>query len=90
MIQNGSNREGRRVRAGDKPMPQVDEIPVGEAAKVLEAPDRSLIPFWSVRCFLIRLALETVNADGITGIMGDVLIAAQRVGRYRIRESKRK
>ena len=39
MAKDGTNRGGRRVRAGDKPKPLADKIPLGKAAKVLEVPD---------------------------------------------------
>ena len=39
MAKDGTNRGGRRVRAGDKPQPLAEKITSGKAAKVLEAPD---------------------------------------------------
>ncbi len=39
MAKDGTNRGGRRVRAGDKPQPLADKITAGKAAKVLEAPE---------------------------------------------------
>lgn len=39
MAKDGTNRGGRRVRAGEKPMPLADKISAGKAAKMLEAPD---------------------------------------------------
>lgn len=39
MAKDGTNRGGRRVRAGDKPTPLADKLTAGKAAKVLEAPD---------------------------------------------------
>ena len=39
MAKDGTNRGGRRVRAGDKPHPLVDKIAAGKAAKILEVPD---------------------------------------------------
>ena len=36
MAKDGTNRGGRRVRAGDKPQPLADKIMAGKAAKVLE------------------------------------------------------
>ena len=39
MAKDGTNRGGRRVRAGDKPQALVDKIAKGKAAKVLEIPD---------------------------------------------------
>ena len=39
MAKDGTNRGGRRVRAGDKPQALNDKITRGKAAKVLEVPD---------------------------------------------------
>lgn len=39
MAKDGTNRGGRRVRAGDKPTPLAEKITAGKTAKVLEAPD---------------------------------------------------
>lgn len=39
MAKDGTNRGGRRVRAGDKPQPLADKITKGRAAKILEVPD---------------------------------------------------
>ena len=39
MAKDGTNRGGRRVRAGDKPQALADKIKTGRAAKVLEAPN---------------------------------------------------
>ncbi len=39
MAKDGTNRGGRRVRAGDKPQPLADKITAGKAAKILEASD---------------------------------------------------
>ena len=39
MAKDGTNRGGRRVRAGDKPQPLTDKITKGRAAKVLEVPE---------------------------------------------------
>jgi hypothetical protein len=36
LAKDGTNRGGRRVRAGDKPMPLVDKIAAGKAARILE------------------------------------------------------
>lgn len=36
MAKDGTNRGGRRVRAGDKPLPLADKIANGKSAKVLE------------------------------------------------------
>jgi hypothetical protein len=39
VAKDGTNRGGRRVRAGDKPQPLADKITKGRAAKILEVPD---------------------------------------------------
>jgi uncharacterized protein YjbI with pentapeptide repeats len=39
VAKDGTNRGGRRVRAGDKPLPLTDKISAGKPAKVLEAAD---------------------------------------------------
>ena len=39
MAKDGTNRGGRRIRAGDKPLPLTDKITRGKAAKILEATD---------------------------------------------------
>ncbi|MEG0090513.1 MAG: terminase, partial [Oscillospiraceae bacterium] len=38
MAKDGTNRGGRRVRAGDKPAALADKITNGKAATVLQAP----------------------------------------------------
>ena len=39
MAKDGTNRGGRRVRAGGKPQPLADKITAGKAARMLEAPE---------------------------------------------------
>ena len=39
MAKDGTNRGGRRVRAGDKPQALADKITKGKAAKILEVPE---------------------------------------------------
>ena len=39
MARDGTNRGGRRVRAGNKPQPLADKIASGKAARILEASD---------------------------------------------------
>ena len=39
MARDGTNRGGRRIRAGDKPQALADKITKGKAAKVLEVPE---------------------------------------------------
>ncbi len=38
MAKDGTNRGGRRIRAGDKPAPLVDKIAAGKKAQVMELP----------------------------------------------------
>ena len=49
MAKDGTNRGGRRVRAGDKPQPLADKITAGKAAKILEAPELH-IPMKTATC----------------------------------------
>lgn len=42
MAKDGTNRGGRRVRAGDKPKPLAEKIIAGEAAEVMEFPTSEL------------------------------------------------
>lgn len=39
MAKDGTNRGGRRVRAGDKPHPLAEKVTRGKAAKILDIPD---------------------------------------------------
>ena len=39
MAKDGTNRGGRRVRAGDKPQPLAEKITAGKAARILETPE---------------------------------------------------
>lgn len=39
MAKDGTNRGGRRVRAGDKPQALTDKVASGKAAKILQVPD---------------------------------------------------
>lgn len=39
MAKDGTNRGGRRVRAGDKPQPLADKITKGRVARILEVPE---------------------------------------------------
>ena len=39
MAKDGTNRGGRRVRAGDKPQPLAEKITAGKTAKILETPE---------------------------------------------------
>lgn len=60
MAKDGTNRGGRRVRAGDKPQPLADKITKGKAAKILEVPD--LRP---------ESMLEAEELDGATDLYGE-------------------
>lgn len=77
MAKDGTNRGGRRVRAGDKPQPLVDKITKGKAAKILEVPD--LQP---------ESMLEAEELDGASDLYGedmpapsDYLSARQKDGK---------
>jgi len=39
VAKDGTNRGGRRVRAGDKPQPLAEKITAGKTAKILETPE---------------------------------------------------
>ena len=60
MAKDGTNRGGRRVRAGDKPQPLADKITKGKAAKVLEVPDLQPEPM-----------LEAGDLDGASDLYGE-------------------
>lgn len=77
MAKDGTNRGGRRVRAGDKPQPLVDKIAKGKAAKILEVAD--LKP---------DSMLEAEDLDGASDLHGedmpapsDYLSARQKDGK---------
>jgi hypothetical protein len=60
MAKDGTNRGGRRIRAGDKPQPLADKIANGRAAKILEAPE--LQP---------ESILEAEDLDGASELYGE-------------------
>ncbi|MHB1652354.1 MAG: P27 family phage terminase small subunit [Desulfitobacteriaceae bacterium] len=60
MAKDGTNRGGRRVRAGGKPQPLADKITKGKAAKILEVPD--LHP---------ESILEAEDLDGASDLDGE-------------------
>lgn len=77
MAKDGTNRGGRRVRAGDKPLSLADKIAKGKAAKVLDLPD--LLP---------ESILEAEDLDGASDLDGedmpapsDYLSARQKDGK---------
>lgn len=77
MAKDGTNRGGRRVRAGDKPQPLADKIINGKAANILEAAE--LKP---------ESILEAGQLDGASDLYGmdmpapgDYLSARQKDGR---------
>ncbi len=77
MAKDGTNRGGRRVRAGDKPQPLADKIPKGRAAKILEVPD--LHP---------ESILDVIDLEGAADLYGedmpapsDYLSARQKDGK---------
>ena len=59
MAKDGTNRGGRRVRAGDKPLPLADKITAGKSAKVLDVPE-----------FQPDTALSAVELGGVTELCG--------------------
>ena len=61
MAKDGTNRGGRRVRAGDKPTPLADKITAGKTAKVLEAPD--LKPETALSGAMLPVAAALSGAD---------------------------
>jgi len=44
MARDGTNRGGRRVRAGDKPMPAVEKIQKGQSVKIMDNDLPTLTP----------------------------------------------
>lgn len=60
MAKDGTNRGGRRVRAGDKPQTLADKITKGKAAKILDVPD--LKP---------ESILEAEDLDGAADLYGE-------------------
>ena len=77
MAKDGTNRGGRRVRAGDKPQPLADKIVAGKAAKILEVPE-----------FYPESILEADDLDNAADLYGedmpapsDYLKARQKDGR---------
>ena len=77
MAKDGTNRGGRRIRAGDKPHPLADKITKSRAAKILEVPD---LPPDSL--------LEATDLDGGADLFGedipapsDYLSSKQKDGR---------
>ena len=77
MAKDGTNRGGRRVRAGDKPQPLAEKITAGKAARVLEPPNLPPEPL-----------LEAGELGGTADLFGedmpapsDYLSARQRDGK---------
>lgn len=77
MAKDGTNRGGRRVRAGDKPQPLVDRITAGKAAKVLEV--RELHP---------DSILEAEELNDITNLFGEDMPAPSEYLSARQRDGK--
>ena len=61
MAKDGTNRGGRRVRAGDKPTPLADKLSAGKAAKVLETPD--LQPDTELSAEMLSGAADLTGSD---------------------------
>jgi hypothetical protein len=77
VAKDGTNRGGRRIRAGDKSQPLADKITAGKAARILEVPD--LHP---------ESILEAEELDGAVDLNGvdmpapsDYLSAKQKDGK---------
>lgn len=77
MAKDGTNRGGRRVRAGDKPDPLADKITKGRAAKVLEVAD--LRPASMLEADDLGSVSDLSGAD--MPQPGDYLSARQRDGK---------
>jgi len=77
VAKDGTNRGGRRVRAGDKPLPLADKISAGKAAKVLAAPE--LHPEWMLEADDLDDAADLYGEDMPTP--SDYLSARQRDGK---------
>jgi hypothetical protein len=60
MAKDGTNRGGRRVRAGDKPLPLAEKIAHGKPARVLELPE-----------FPPETELEIDELDGASDMSGE-------------------
>lgn len=60
MAKDGTNRGGRRVRAGDKPQPLAEKITAGRAARILEPADLRPEPM-----------TETPDLDGAADLNGE-------------------
>ena len=60
MAKDGTNRGGRRVRAGDKPLPLAEKIAHGKPARVLELPE-----------FPPETELEIDELDGVSDMLGE-------------------
>lgn len=77
MAKDGTNRGGRRVRAGDKPQALADKIAAGKGAKILEPAD--------LRPEALLEPDELTDAADLTGTdmpaPGDYLSARQKDGR---------
>lgn len=83
MAKDGTNRGGRRIRAGDKPLPLADKITKGKAAKILEVPElhpESILPLpWisSLRDFKTR-------SRWLPNLSGSVLMRTPTLGLTRL------
>jgi len=60
VAKDGTNRGGRRVRAGGKPQPLAEKITAGKVARILEAPELPPAPL-----------LEASELDGAADMFGE-------------------
>jgi hypothetical protein len=77
VAKDGTNRGGRRVRAGDKPLPLADKISHGKAAKILEAVD--LKPESTLKAEALNVPVDLFGED--MPIPSDYLSARQKDGK---------
>ena len=77
MAKDGTNRGGRRVRAGDKPQPLADKITKGRAANILEVPD--LLPESILEADDLKVDTDLYGEDMPTP--SDYLSARQKDGK---------
>lgn len=77
MAKDGTNRGGRRIRAGDKPQALADKITKGRAAKILEVPD--LLPESILEADDLKVDTDLYGEDMPTP--SDYLSARQKDGK---------
>ena len=77
MAKDGTNRGGRRVRAGDKPLPLAEKITAGKAARILEPADLHPEPM-----------MEASDLDGAADLNGVDMPAPGEYLRARQKDGK--